>query len=101
LWFGIPQGRDDFVESPTQKILRMNVRSARSAGTGTPVIRRLFTHGAAAPGERKIMNVESLAIENQEAETQTAVESAPEVAFDSLPCETLALIGGGSSVVLL
>lgn len=47
------------------------------------------------------MNVESLAIENQEAETQTAVESAPEVAFDSLPCETLALIGGGSSVVLL
>jgi hypothetical protein len=48
-----------------------------------------------------MMNIESVAIETQEAETQTAVESARESAFDPLPCETLGLIGGGSSVVLL
>jgi hypothetical protein len=52
-------------------------------------------------GENEIMNVEILAIEEL-INTQPAVESTPEQAeIKPLPVETLGLVGGGSSVVLL
>jgi hypothetical protein len=54
--------------------------------------------------ERKIMNLESLAIESQQTlGTQPAVEPTPEQEFEITPLafESFRLIGGGSSVVVV
>jgi hypothetical protein len=99
----LPKDREHFVRSAPEKVLGLNVRSAWSAGTGTPVVRCFFIHDAKAAlfGE-KIMNVESLAIERQET-LQSQLELAPEQTPEILPLafETFRLIGGGSSVVVL
>jgi hypothetical protein len=54
--------------------------------------------------ERKIMNIESLAIEDQEVPSSQQTEnSAPQQTpgITLLPPESFKLVGGGSSIILL
>jgi len=54
--------------------------------------------------ERKIMNLESLAIESQQTlSTEPAVDPTPDQGPEIMPLafESFRLIGGGSSVILL
>jgi hypothetical protein len=96
----IPKCRDDFVLSTAQKVIRLKVGLARAIAMGAGIV----CHNQASIEEGNTMNVETTIVQVEQVKLTDRAPQQPhheDSELRPLAYETLGMVGGGSSIVLL